>query len=307
MAIAEGTAEYEIVFTSAWVPPPGDPSFPHFSGLIGGTHNAQADFWEPGVLASEGIERMAETGSKTALRNEVEAAIGAGTANAVISGGGISPSPASVSVTFETTPDFPLLTLVSMIAPSPDWFVGVDSYDLRPNGQWIEEATIQLPGWDSGTDSGPDFASPNDDTNPAEPIARLEGVPFVGTTDGVATFTVRLLGVTGAAEGEGEVLAPSSFHAGDIDKSGDITLSELLRVIQFFNSDAYHCNEGGEDGFGAGTGAGGCTPHSSDYNPQNWQIEIEELVRVIQLFNSDAYRPCESGEDGFCPQFLLAR
>jgi hypothetical protein len=38
--------------------------------LIGATHNANVSFWAPDELASPGIERMAEMGGTTVLRNE---------------------------------------------------------------------------------------------------------------------------------------------------------------------------------------------------------------------------------------------
>ncbi|MCC6144001.1 MAG: hypothetical protein IT368_09360, partial [Candidatus Hydrogenedentes bacterium] len=105
----------------------------------------------------------------------------------------------------------------------------------------------------------------------------------------------------GEGEGEGE---DDGIHSADRDLSGSIELGELLRVIQFFNSGGYHCDAAGEDGFAPGPdGDQTCTPHDSDYKPQDWQINISELLRLIQFFNSPerAYHPCESGEDGYCP------
>jgi hypothetical protein len=43
------------------------PPNPHFSGLIGATHNAAAHLWEEGETATPGIEKMAETGAKSPL------------------------------------------------------------------------------------------------------------------------------------------------------------------------------------------------------------------------------------------------
>jgi len=91
-------------------------------------------------------------------------------------------------------------------------------------------------------------------------------------------------------------------HTADQSGSYSINLSELLRVIQFFNSGGYHCSPTGEDGFDPGDGVRDCTPHDSDYNPQNWIIGLSELLRLIQLFNVGAYSPCPDlgTEDGFC-------
>jgi hypothetical protein len=92
-------------------------------------------------------------------------------------------------------------------------------------------------------------------------------------------------------------------HSADENGDGKIDLSELLRVIQFFNMKGYHCMPGSEDGYAPGPGATNCTPHSSDYNPQDWKISLSELLRVIQFFNIGGYHPCpgQNTEDGFCP------
>ncbi len=52
---------------------------------------------------------------------------------------------------------------------------------------------------------------------------------------------------------------------------------------------------------GPQSGAPVCSPHSADYNPQDWQIGLSELLRVIQFYNSGGYHACVGGEDGFCP------
>ncbi|MFC1573135.1 spondin domain-containing protein [Candidatus Eisenbacteria bacterium] len=187
--------EYTVFFEATWsaVTHPEDfPPSPHFSGLIGGTHNDQVTFWEVDGLASPGIESMAETGSKTLLRAEVNDAILGGTAEAIISGGGISPSPGSVSRDFMITEDFPLVTLVSMVAPSPDWFVGTSGVSLIENGYWVAEKVVTLWPFDSGTDSGASYTSPNQDTNPQDPISLITDGPL-GNGVPLGTFTFTLL------------------------------------------------------------------------------------------------------------------
>ena len=66
-----------------------------------------------------------------------------------------------------------LLSLVSMIAPSPDWFVGVHGFDLQANGMWVDEVTLTLDPYDAGTDNGTTYTSANADTSPKDPISRL--------------------------------------------------------------------------------------------------------------------------------------
>jgi hypothetical protein len=75
--------------------------------------------------------------------------------------------------------DFPLVTLVSMIAPSPDWFAGVDSLSLVENGQWVSNKVVTLYGMDAGTDSGASYASPDLVTVPRGSVSRFTGFPAI--------------------------------------------------------------------------------------------------------------------------------
>ncbi|HPO17484.1 MAG TPA: hypothetical protein PLI09_28885 [Candidatus Hydrogenedentes bacterium] len=107
----------------------------------------------------------------------------------------------------------------------------------------------------------------------------------------------------GGEEGEGALEGEDGFLTADQDHDNAISLSELLRVIQFFNSNGFHCQAGTEDGYAPGPGDTSCAPYDSDYNPTDWEISLSELLRVIQFFNSGGYHYCpgEGTEDGFCP------
>jgi hypothetical protein len=68
-----------------------------------------------------------------------------------------------------------LLSLVSKIYPSPDWFVGVSDLELcLENGQWIESKEINLYPYDAGSDSGATYTSPDQPTLPREAIRRIK-------------------------------------------------------------------------------------------------------------------------------------
>jgi len=198
----ETIATYRMTFTAVWSPethPVDFPPNPHFSGLIGCSHDVHAGFWEPGGIASPGIEAMAETGSKTLLEGEINDAIAAGTARAVVSRGSLDPSPGERVWTFNVYSRHPLLTLTTMIAPTPDWFVGVDSLRMAENGVWKDEVIVELWPRDAGTDSGTTYLSTNDDTDPQEPIYDLSNeFPFTGTP-ALGTFTFTLISVDGCA------------------------------------------------------------------------------------------------------------
>jgi parallel beta-helix repeat protein len=114
----------------------------------------------------------------------------------------------------------------------------------------------------------------------------------------------------GVAEGEGDPEgegAAAAAHTADQDDNNMIDLTELLRVIQFFNIRGFHCvtpPATSEDGYLPGAGGDqSCRPHASDYNPQDWQISLTELLRLIQFFNMRGYQACpgQGTEDDFCP------
>jgi Spondin_N len=192
-------ARYRITFEASWSAlshPTDIPRTPHFSRLIGGTHKPTVKFWEGGAPASEGIRLMAEQGRTTPLDTEVEAAIAAGQAQRVLVGDGIDRSPDRTSLEFEISRDFSLVTLVSMLAPSPDWFVGVSALNLIENGDWAAEKVIVLQPWDAGTDSGETFSSADVKTVPPEPIHLIGTGPLVvgASVPPVGTFTFRRVG-----------------------------------------------------------------------------------------------------------------
>ena len=80
-----------------------------------------------------------------------------------------------------------------MVAPSPDWFVGVSRLALFDNGDWIEERRVTLTPWDAGTDGGATFTSPDLVTAPRQPISPIVTAPLSPggqvTPLGILTFT----------------------------------------------------------------------------------------------------------------------
>lgn len=176
------TARYRVTFEATWhaaTHPTDFPSNAHFSGLIGGTHRSTVTFWQAGGLATEGIQLMAERGRQTPLDLEVDAAIRAGHAQSLLVGSDVPSSPGSTSLDFQASVEYPLVTLVTMVAPSPDWFVGVSGMSLLENGDWVPERAVELFPYDAGTDSGRTYRSADVVTSPVEPIQRLTGAPVV--------------------------------------------------------------------------------------------------------------------------------
>jgi PKD repeat protein len=182
--VVEATAEtavYTVTFTGNWNSmnhPTDFPANDHFSAAIGAVHTADINLFEEGMPASTGIKDMAEQGNNTALSAEIDALITDGDALNSIDGGGLSSG--TETATFEVTvsSDFGLVSIVSMIAPSPDWFIGISDVALYENGAFLDNLTVEAAAYDAGTDSGSTFTSANEVTDPAEAISLITQSPL---------------------------------------------------------------------------------------------------------------------------------
>ncbi len=194
-------ARYRITFDADWTAERHPEQFPgasaHFSGLVGAVHSEQVIYWEPGQIATAGIEQMAETGSKTLFLDEIDASIANGYAISAINGAGVSTGDGQASVEVVVTQDHSQITITSMLAPSPDWFVGLHNVELFDGGAFLESATVDAVLYDSGTDSGVSFTSSNQDTQPREPVLRTSSQPsespFVDGLPDVGRFLIERL------------------------------------------------------------------------------------------------------------------
>ena len=185
------TATYRVTFTGAFTTDAlaagvGVPGGAHFTTLIGSVHNQGVSFWERGGTASAGTESMAETGGTGTLRSEVVAA-GQDSADVIqqsFSGGGTAKTDFEITVSGEHAS----VTLASMLAPSPDWFVGVSGLPLLgADGHWAHQVKADLFPYDAGTENGERFSLNNDATTPQETITSLRDTGlFYG--DPVATL-----------------------------------------------------------------------------------------------------------------------
>ena len=186
---AESPVTYQVTFQGTWTTaatPGGLPGSAHFSPLIGTVHNDRVTFWEVGGMASRGVEDVAELGQTRAFKSEINASDHAG---AIIEKGLGTGGTPEVSVEFETTTDHPLVTLLTMIAPSPDWFVGVSGLSLLDaRGRWLPRLEVELFPYDAGTENGNGFSLSNPATVPQGTITRIRGTgPF--TDEPMARFT----------------------------------------------------------------------------------------------------------------------
>ena len=194
VASVRSAATYTVAFQGAWtttVTSGGVPSGAHFTTLIGGVHNAGVTFLMEGGMATAGVESMAELGGTSTLANEVRAADPNALSVLEGSDGNIGPTGSSTINTVTLTTDHPRVTLLSMVAPSPDWFVGVSGLSLfDAQGDWLPSRTVNLYPWDAGTEEGTEFSLSNSATSPQGTITSLRGMgKFSNERIATLTFT----------------------------------------------------------------------------------------------------------------------
>ena len=203
-------AEYTVKFTGAWtlaVTPDGVPSDAHFSRLVGGVHNGDVVFLTDTGPASPGVESMAEVGGTTLLKAEINAA--GDDSLSVLEGTAIQiDRTASESFTeVALTTDHPRVTLVTMVAPTPDWFVGVSGLSMLDSlGGWRASRTVYLHPFDAGTEDGAGFSLDNAATDPPVYIASLVGQGKF-SAEPIATLTFTRTSVASAPAAPADLAA----------------------------------------------------------------------------------------------------
>ena len=185
------TAIYMIEYNVPWsisTHPETLPPGPHVSPIVVVAHTNENDLFTAGTVATDGIEIMAETGATKVLVDEMSD--NSSILNSVI--GTRIDVPGSNTLKLEFDQDHSLISAVSMLAPSPDWFVAIDNVELFKNGQWLEKIELTMEPYDAGTDSGTTFTAGDFDTSPAQTIGPPTDSVFVNAADenGFATITI---------------------------------------------------------------------------------------------------------------------
>lgn len=187
------SATYTVTFEGNWntdSTPGGVVGGAHFTTLIGAVHNSDVTFWAAGEMATAGVERVAELGITGTFETEISNAE-EGTVRSLVKKSGTS---ATGTRTFEVelSRTHPLLTLLSMIGPSPDWFVGVSGLSLLDGSDaWLLSHTVDLFPYDAGTENGEEFSLSNSATSPRGTITSLRGQgKFSDTRMARLTFTL---------------------------------------------------------------------------------------------------------------------
>jgi hypothetical protein len=183
------SASYRVIITTTWSSPAFTvPAAAHITTLVGMVHSKDTFMWNNSP-ASIGLEFVAEVGSNWRLINELDTIINRQKA---LSQFAIAPPAINGSVEFPLTftPAYSCISFASMIAPSPDWFTGINNYSLVQNNKWVDEITVNLRIYDAGSEEGDIFGYDNPATIPAQNVGLLQaanatvlanGNPVLGT------------------------------------------------------------------------------------------------------------------------------
>ncbi|CAB4007311.1 Hypothetical predicted protein [Paramuricea clavata] len=219
-----GWANYTLTRRGDWTDArhPNSPpaSVRGFSETVGCSHNARYVMWAPGIKATTGVKNVAEAGNVTAIEAEMDIQIALKKAfkryvGVMMVGGRSNDTIPNIEVNSE----YPFVSFISMIAPSPDWFVGVRDLNLcnTATGEWRDREVRELFPYDAGTDSGVNFTSPDEVTNPPINIHRI-------TND-----------TEGSLKGDKPVLSFGTFTFVKTSESVEVTSAPPLTPTQTAN------------------------------------------------------------------------
>lgn len=146
----------------------------HFSDVIGASHDTNFSFWGENHIATDGFRSLAEWGSVRLLETELRAK--APRLKTLIKAGGLwyPEVNKNTSSHFRVDRRKHKISLASMFGPSPDWVVGINGMSLcKADCTWAESVDVDLFPWDSGTDNGISYMSPNSETQPRERMRQI--------------------------------------------------------------------------------------------------------------------------------------
>jgi len=195
------SASYQVIFVPSWNPESHPLDYPITHGkkglltpMIGATHGADYRLFTEGKRPTPGLERLSETGAHDPLDGEIKKAIKDGRAGALIELSEGSPGPVHPSVmhTFRIDQRHPMVSLVGMIAPSPDWFYGVSNVQLLKEGRWVSTVHLQAYARESGGDAGATYMAEDADEEPKKSTQLLNNSYFNKKAP-VGTFIFKLV------------------------------------------------------------------------------------------------------------------
>lgn len=180
-AACSGSASYSLEIIPRWTSPlfASVPPVRTLSPFTAFSHKNRFSAWALYGYATPAVQAIAETGNNTALRSDLASAMTSGFVKHVATRPMGSGPAQRFALELVVDCENHYVSGISMLAPSPDWFVAVTRANiLDQDGNFRDFVRGRLFVYDAGTDSGDTFAAANMETVPKENIVRFMGPPF---------------------------------------------------------------------------------------------------------------------------------
>ncbi|XP_073996424.1 spondin-2-like [Rhodnius prolixus] len=227
-------ASYTVVMHTFWTRDRFPKHYPdwrptaQFSKLIGMSHDKKWSLFRVGSPVNNQVKTFAETG-----RWEVTEGQGSPGLLDQFTGPPVPSGQGRTEAQFFLDGNHSMVSLMSRIIPSPDWFVGLDSFQLCVDGNWLDTITIEVDPLDAGTDNGFTFTAANWATEPQGVVYRITSrfpahpagsfyYPYIKRLPPIATFQFIKLK---------EYEVSEVFHHGEDDKNYEVIKSDQQNVI----------------------------------------------------------------------------
>lgn len=187
------SAKYRLIVRNLWMKPrfAAVPTGAALSPLTAASHSRRFSAFTLYGYASPGVQAIAEAGDNSILKEELASPMAMPFVKDVVAADGPTLSGMKTSIDIKVDCMFSIVSFLSMVAPSPDWFVAKANLETFVRGKFVDKLVGPLMVYDAGTDSGRTLMAKDSMTTPRENIAPLLGLPFDGQA--VARYTLRKL------------------------------------------------------------------------------------------------------------------
>jgi len=169
--------QYNCVFENQWTRDRHPKDYPsdavHWTRQVLASHSSSYNMWREGSLASNAVQSMAEAGGTADILAELEnwkIDYEVGYDKYMVN----DPT-MRFNNPLEMTVANRYVSVISKMAPSPDWFSGF--YDFSAVNEdketWYRQFTIETYPYDAGTEDGNTYANYNSATRPQQPISQF--------------------------------------------------------------------------------------------------------------------------------------
>ncbi|WP_299678132.1 spondin domain-containing protein [uncultured Dokdonia sp.] len=178
--LPEASASYTIELTTNFNQTDNPQDYPtnaSFGTIVAIAHAPEVSVYSLGQLASDGMALYAESGDVDGLAAFISTSLGEeGDGLFSITTAGMVGPESSASTSVTVTPTRTRITVLARLNPSPDWFLGVSSFNVVNGDELIDLEEMELRPIDAGVILGDTYEANDGDENAA--ISIYDGAPF---------------------------------------------------------------------------------------------------------------------------------